>query len=63
MRQCPRVYNGFKEYEKKIDFKLFKVMKSTSKNGFSYYLLSNTFNGKFQRSHLDILNLSTQHNN
>ena len=38
-------------------------MKSMSKTIFSQYLLSNIVNDKFWRPHLDILYLSTWHNN
>jgi hypothetical protein len=38
-------------------------MKSTSKIKFSHYLLSNDFNDKLWRYHLDIPYLSTYHNN
>ena len=38
-------------------------MNLTSKTKISHYLLSNTFDDNFSRYHLDILNLSIQHNN
>ena len=31
LRWCPQVDNEFEEYEKHSNFKIFKVMKSTSK--------------------------------
>ena len=47
----------------KSNFRIFKVMKSTSKTIFRHYVLSGIFNDKFWRSHLDILYRSTQHSN
>ena len=44
---CPQVYNKFKEYEKKSNLKIFKVMKSTSKTIFGQYLLSNILYDEF----------------
>ena len=48
---------------RKSNFKIFKVMKSTSKTKFSHYLLRNTLNDKFWRSYVDILYLSTMKKN
>ena len=59
LQRCPQV---FKNYDINSNFKIFKVMKSTSKTKFSPYHLSITFNDKFWKSHLVILCLSTQHN-
>ena len=60
---CPEVYNEFKKYEEKSNFKIFKFMKSTSKTKFTLLLLSITFNDKFWRSQLNILCLFNLHNN
>ena len=57
--------------EKKSNSNLFKDMKSMSKTRFSHYLLSynclpvqsKELRAKFWRSHLNILYLSTWHNN
>ena len=43
------------------NFKIVKVIKTTSKTILNYLLLSITFNDKYQRSQLDFLNLSIQH--
>ena len=45
LKWCPQVYNESKE--KNPNFKVFKVMKSTSKFKISHYPLSTTFNDKF----------------
>ena len=47
-----QVYNIFKEYEDKINFKIVKVMKFMSKTKYSHLLLSITSNDKFWRPHL-----------
>ena len=45
------------------NFKIAKVMKSTSKTKLNHLLLSITFNDKYWRSQLDFLQLSIQHKN
>jgi hypothetical protein len=49
--------------EKYSNFKIVKVMKSTSKTRLNHLLSSITFNDKYWRSQLDILHLSIKHNN
>ena len=44
-----------RKYFEKSNFKIFKVMKSTSNSIFSHYLLSITFDDKFLKTHIDIL--------
>ena len=46
-----------------FNFKIIKVMKSTSKTKLNQLLLSITYNEKYWRSSLDFLHLSIQHNN
>ena len=58
-----QVDDEFKEYEKKFNFKIVKVVKSTSKTRLNHLLLSITFNDKYWRSQLDVLYTSIQHNN
>ena len=60
---CPQMDNQFKEYEKISNFKIFKVMKSTSKIKLNHFLLSIIFNNEFWRPQLESLHLSIQHNN
>ena len=44
--------------EKKINCKIFKVMKPTFKTKFSHLVLIIAFNDKYSRPQLDILHLS-----
>jgi hypothetical protein len=55
-----KVYVEFKEYEKQTKFKIYKVIKSTSKTRVSHVLLSTAFKEKRRKSHLGIL-LSSEH--
>lgn len=43
----PQVCNESKRYEKKSNFKIFKVMNSISNTKFNNYILSNTFNDEY----------------
>jgi hypothetical protein len=49
--------------KRNFNFKIGKVMKSTSKTKLNHLLLSVSFSDKYSRSQLDSLHLSTQHNN
>ena len=59
---CPQVESNFKEYERKIQITIVKVMKFTSKTRLNHLLLRINFDDKYWRSQLDysIFEYSTQ---